>query len=990
MRKLKLLLLAMLLTLFNVAFAQTRTITGKVIDDTGNPVANASVILRNSANGVATNLDGEFSILVPGNKNILLITAVGMQDKAVEINEQTNITVVMKNSNAALEEVVVVGYGSGRSRATVVGSIDRISNVKLKDRPAANAIDGLQGQLPGLQVFTSSGEPSVTPSFRLHGVGSLGASSTPLILLDGVQISASSIVSLNPQDIESYTLLKDASSTSIYGSRAANGVLLLTSKKGASGQPTTINAQIQYGIVNLLNKDYYRGFMNTKELTDFWVATGQRSRGYVDTLLTKFPNDTHWEDVYYKSNTAVKQANLSVSGGKDLTNYFLSGGYYDEDGMAYRSGFKRYTMRSNLNTGIGKWLRFGVNISVGYDERQSNQYGSNSTNRGLAMLAQPFYSPVDSNGKRFDLIPGWGRYHPEYLADVIPYLGKNIQFNPSTYIELRPFKNFILKTQVGYDGNIYRESFYQKPSYLGSLNNGNATETNSQSIQRTVTNTAEYSYSLQNIHNFNALAGYEFIDYKYDYFSAASSGQSDDRLVMLTAGPNNRNVNQAISQYAYRSFFGRFGYNFDKKYLLDLSLRQDESSRFGANKKQATFWSVGLMWNAKNEKFIQDIKWLNDLSVRANTGTSGNSDIGNYLSQALVSTSQYDGQTGWYLGTPGNSLLAWENQQKSVLGLQFGIFDRIRIDFLYYFRKTSSQLVSVPYPYTSGFASITSNVGTLQNKGFDFRIDYDAIKSDDAFFAPYITAAYNRNKITELFQGRNYWIVPNTGVAWVVGQEINYIYPVFAGIDKTTGQPTWYQPAGSNPEDVVKSQFDPSKVVTGNANFSSASLQQNTGIGRYAPWSGGFGFQSGWKGLSLNADFSFVKGKYLINNDRYFFENPGQFPGFNQLKTIQDYWKQAGDNTRFPKYGEQFTQFDSRLIEDASFMRLKTIMLSYRLPKNIMEKTGFVKSTRIFIVGRNLLTYTKYSGPDPEVDSNLTLGVNPNVKQVSFGIDLQF
>ena len=983
--------MTMLVLCTSIVRSQTRTVTGTVVDESQTPIANASILVKGASSGTVTNIDGGFSLSVPENRNTLIVSAVGMSKKEVAIDGQTSLAIVLSKVDAAMDEVVVVGYGSGRSRSAVVGSVDRISNARLKDRPSANAIDGLQGQLPGLQIFTSSGEPSAISSFRLHGVGSLGASNTPLILLDGIQISPEAIVSINPQDIESYTLLKDASSTSIYGARAANGVLQITTKKGVSGQPTTVNAQLQYGVVNLLNKDYYRTFMNTKELTDYWVETGQRTRAYVDdTLLRNFPNDTRWEDVYYRPNAPVRQANLSVSGGKDLTTYFISGGFYDEEGMAYRSGFKRYTMRSNFNTGIGKWLRFGLNLSAGYDVRQQNNQGSNSTNRALGMLAQPFYSPVDSNGKRYDLIPGWGRYHPEYLAENQISDDKRIQFNPSGYLELRPFRNFVLRTQAGYDGFSLRNSSLVKPSFLASPNNGNASESYRQDIQRTVTNTAEYSYAINNIHHLGVLGGYEFIDYKREEFSASSTGLTDDRLTLISAGPNNRNVGQFKTDYAYRSFFGRFGYDYNRKYFFEASLRQDESSRFGANKKQAGFWSLGVMWNAKSEDFLQNVNWLDDLSVRVNTGTSGNSDIGNYLSQALVSTTQYDGQTGWFLGAPGNRELSWENQLKTVIGVQFGIFDRVRVDFMYYNRKTSNQLVSVPYPYTSGFANITANVGEMQNTGFDFRIDADVIKSPDAFFTPYITAAYNKNKITELFQGRNYWIIPNTGVAWVVGQEVTYIYPVFAGVDKESGLPMWYQPTGSSPDDVVNSQFDPNKVVKGNANFSSSALQQNTGIARYAPWSGGFGFQSGWKGLNLNADFSFVKGKYLINNDRYFFENPNQFAGFNQLKTIQDYWKQPGDDARFPKYGEQFTQFDSRLIEDASFMRLKTVMLSYTLPKSVLDKTGFVKGTRFFIVGRNLLTATSYTGPDPEVDSNLTLGVNPNTKQVSFGVDLMF
>jgi hypothetical protein len=277
---------------------------------------------------------------------------------------------------------------------------------------------------------------------------------------------------------------------------------------------------------------------------------------------------------------------------------------------------------------------------------------------------------------------------------------------------------------------------------------------------------------------------------------------------------------------------------------------------------------------------------------------------------------------------------------------------------------------------------INSNVGTLNNKGIDFSLEFDVLKGKDYFVTPYINVNYNKEKVTELFQGRNYWIIPNTGVSYVVGQPVQYFYPIFAGVDPTDGMPTWYLPGTDNTVTT--------KETTSKAAFNSANLQQNTGINRYAPFNGGFGLNAGFKGISLQVDFAFSQGKYLINNDRYFFENPSQFGGFNQQVTILDYWKAAGDVTKFPKYGQQFTQFDSRLIEDASFMRLKNISLGYSLPSNILKATKFFTSARVFVSARNMLTWTKYSGIDPEVDSNLTLGVNPNTKQLSVGCEISF
>jgi hypothetical protein len=290
-------------------------------------------------------------------------------------------------------------------------------------------------------------------------------------------------------------------------------------------------------------------------------------------------------------------------------------------------------------------------------------------------------------------------------------------------------------------------------------------------------------------------------------------------------------------------------------------------------------------------------------------------------------------------------------------------------------------LVNVPQPYTSGFANIYENVGTLQNNGIDIEFDFDIVSGRDYYVTPYFNFNYNENKVTELFQGLDYWIIPNTGVAWVVGQPVAFYYPIFAGVDPDDGAPMWYVPGEDR---MVNTEEETTK------DFDEAALQQNTGLRRYPPVSGGFGLNAGWKNFSVQVDFAFVNGKYLINNDRYFYENPNVFSGFNQSEVILDYWKEPGDETRFPSYDYQFTQFDSRLVEDASFMRMKNLTIGYELPESLLQRTNLITGSRIFITGRNLLTFTNYEGPDPEVDSNLTLGVNPNTKQISFGLSLQF
>jgi hypothetical protein len=415
---------------------------------------------------------------------------------------------------------------------------------------------------------------------------------------------------------------------------------------------------------------------------------------------------------------------------------------------------------------------------------------------------------------------------------------------------------------------------------------------------------------------------------------------------------------------------------------VDFSARRDASSRFGRLNRDAYFYAGGVMWNAKKEGFLQDLAFLSTLSVKVSIGTSGNSEIGNYANLALVGTNTYDNATGWAISSPGNPDLGWENQLKTTAGLKFSLFrDKYRFNIEFYDRRTSNMLINVPYPYTSGFSEVLSNVGTLKNTGVDLAFDLDILRTRDYYITPYLNINYNSDKVTELFQGKEYWNIPNTGVTWAVGKPVSYFYPLFAGVDPADGQPMWYVPG----TDVTETTRE-----TTTKTFVSANLLQNVGKRRNTPISGGFGLNTGWHGIALQADFAYAWGKNMINNDRYFFENPNVFGGFNQKKRIADFWKQEGDETLFPAYSAQFTQFDSRLVEDASFMRLKNLTLSYNLPVNLVSKTKIISGAKVFATGRNLLTFTKYMGPDPEVDSNIGLGTNPNTKQYSFGIEVSF
>ncbi len=974
----------------SAAFAQNKTITGKVTSaDDGLPIPSVSVKVTGSSNAVQTNVNGTYSISVPANATSLTFSYVGMEAKTETIGSRSVINVALTSSNE-LNEVVITGYGSGRTVGTIVGSVATVNARVIENKPSANAFDALQGKVAGLQVFTSSGEPSAMSSVRLHGVGSLGASNTPLYLLDGIQIDPNGVPSLNPNDIESVSVLKDASSTSIYGARAANGVIYITTKKGNANN-SSITVQSQMSVQNIANEDFYYSMMNTKELTDFWVKTGYRTQAQINTLLSQYNADTKWADYYYKKDAPLRQSDVTVSGGSGATTYYISGSFFDGESQMYRSGFERYTLRANLNTKVNDYIQFGLNLSGGSDNRQLNNQGSNSTNGGLSLLAQPFYSPYDANGNDYGSvqIPGWARYSPRYLADNQLYNNNTLQFNPSGYVQVKPFKGLTFRSQAGMDGYVRRITETRLPSYLPFVNNGTLEEIYRRNIGKTWTNTLEYKFNIGGKHDITALAGQEYVDETYSEFSGKTEGLTDDRLVLLGNGiPTTRTMGSNKTEYTYKSLFGRLEYAFNNRYFIDGSVRQDKSSRFGVGLKDAMFWSVGGMWRMKQESFMSDVTWIDDFTVRLSTGTSGNSAIGNYEHLATVGTTTYNGQNGFAISASGNPLLGWEKQQKTTLGIKTSFFNKLRVDLEIYLRETSSQLISVPYAATTGYTSIRSNVGALQNKGLDVTLGYDVWTNNakKGFITPYVNLNFNKNKITELFQGQTYWNIAGTGVTWPLGQPVSFFYPMWKGVNPQNGNPEWYLP---NPAaaDRVNTRNDPNAV---SSTFSEAALQQNTGIDRYPWFNGGFGFNSGFEGFTLDADFTFSEGKYMINNDQYFFQNPSQFPGFNQSKVVQDYWTTPGQEARFPRYGVQFTQFDDRLLQNASFIRLKTLQLAYNFPQSLLKSTRVLKGASIFFVGRNLLTFTDYAGPDPEVDSNLSLGVNPNTKQVGFGVRLKF
>ena len=971
MKRKFMLLLTCLFIGIGLVTAQVTKVTGTVIsEEDGLPVVGASILVKGTAVGTVTDMDGKFQLPnVPSSAKTLVISFIGMQSQELPIKQTMNV--ILKPDTETLEEVVVLGYGSGKKIGSIVGSVAKVNSEKLSAKPVANAMDALQGQVSGLQVYTSSGEPGSSSSSYIRGVGSLTADNEPLYVLDGTPVSSSVMVMMNPNDFESVTVLKDASATSIYGSRAANGVIYITTKRGKIGEKAVITASGNYGTARLARR--VSNPMNSTELLNYQLSHGIIKQETYDKYINS-GIDTNWEDYFFKDDAPTYQANLSIQGGSNKTMYYVSGSYYFQDGITPRSEYNRYTFRSNLESRPTDWLRFGANFGATYDEQQTSLFtyqGSNNLNGGI------FGNPYGEDGSKLDVIPGLNRYSPYYLSDKQPSSSNTAQLDGTAFIQLNPIEGLTIRSQFGIEAYDFRQTSKRLASHPNATQGGYTYEAFRRNAKLTITNTAEYNFKIKDIHDFTILIGQEGIKNDYQRFGSETTGQSDDRLSMLEAGTAATLLGadeNDLYTYQFLSFFGRINYALNDKYFADFSIRNDASSRFGKDNRNAIFMSGGLMWNMKKESFLEDVNFLSDLKLKASIGTTGNSSIGNYDHLALVGTNLYNAQGGWKINTPGNGDLGWEKQTLANIGIEASFWNKYRIELTYYNKKTSNMLMDVPVPYTSGFSSITQNVGSMTNSGVEIAVSLDLLKTKDWFVGFNMNYAYNKNKITELFYGYDEWAMPNYLVSYNVGEPVQYYMAEWAGVDPADGQQMWYIP-GTDGETTKE--------------YDEERLQQATGKKRYAPHNGGFGLNVSWKGLSLNADFAWVLGKYMVNNDYYFAANPYNFAGYNQSKDVLNEWKEPGDITDIPAYGNVM-QFDTHLLENASFLRLKNISLSYTLPKNWLLPTKVIQGVRIMATARNLFTITNYKGADPELDTNLTYGAYPNTKQFTIGAELTF
>ena len=990
-KKLSLMLLYMVATI--AAWAQT-VITGTVVSAAdGEPLIGASVKVKGEKAAAVTDMNGKFKISTQAGKT-LVFSYIAME--TMERPAKNGMLVKMQTAEEMMDELVVTGYGSAKKLGSLVGSVVTVDNKKMEKAVTPNFTDALAGQVSGLSVLTSSGDPSKSAAIRLRGINSINSSSTPLFILDGAPISSTMFNTLNPSDIQNITVLKDAASTAIYGSRAANGVIVITSKKGKLNEKANLVVKGQYGFSTPVSDGLQ--MMNSQQYIQFRDMIGQPVSQSVKDLVNNYGISTNWRDEVLSNNAPTYTVDAALTGGSENINYYLSFNHHSQEGLIEQSKMHREALRANVEARLNRWFKAGVQANLGTNSYQQNNEAEASdlyTSNPMifSRLALPYDAPnyysFDENGNiiwgnRADKLKYSGLTHPSFVNENRSYKKNNLTLMLNAFEQLNPIEGLTIRAQQAMDGYDYTTDNRYIPYEAFTTPMGTSVPASegyvSNSFQRyasyTFTHTIEYRKKVKG-HNFSALLGQESIFSRSRSFGVFTEGQTDPRQLRLTDGTSIAigNLSDSRAEESFNSFFATLAYDFDGKYFLDASYRADGSSKFAPGHRWGHFYSVGGMWDLKKENFLKDVDWLDLLQARATYGLVGNSTgAGSYDYYGLFGTgSMYNGQSSMGISNPSNSTLTWEKVGSFNAGVTFGFLDRVVLNVDAYRRKTTDMLMEIPFSYTTGFGGGMGNIGAMVNKGFDADVNVKILKSNDFDWTLKANVNYNKNEITELFAGRDEYIIANTGLKLEVGKPYGEFYYVeYAGVDPRDGKPMWYDKDG-NLTKVYNEERD----------------SKFTGKQRYAPWSGGFGTSFSWKGLSITADFAWQAGKYMINNDNYFLKNANQGTSSNQSVDMLNIWTKPGDITDIPKYGEQ-VQFDTHLLEDASFLRMKNLIVQYSFPEKWMKATKGIQNAKVFFVGRNLFTATKFSGYDPEPDINLVKFNYPNTRQFVFGMELTF
>lgn len=974
-----------------------RTIKGKITDENGEPLGGATILVKGTTIGAVTDLEGNYTISVPDDAETLVFTFIGFVKQEVNIAGRSAIDIVMQPDLTTLEELVVVGYGE-QSKRKLTSSVAKVTAKDIENLPVTSFDQALQGQAAGVHVQSASGAPGSPVLIRIRGQNSINAGNEPLFVVDGVPIISGSLTnsgnaslggqtnilsSINPKDISSIEILKDAAATSIYGSRAANGVVLITTKQGGRGKAK-------------VNVDVFTGAGRATELFD--VLNTQE---YLEIKREAFENDglpipvdllnvdstinTDWQDAIYRT-AQISQYTLSLQGGNDQTRFYVSGGFRDEQAILKHSGLQRGNFRLNLDHAINDHFEVGARIAASREKNDlfTANSGFASPARG-AVIARPDIPVRDSTGEFTTPIVLFGNIGFNPLLELQDTKFENItsKFLGNLYLNYQIIEGLNFRADVGYDYNVHEQNIFFPTTTLtglfaGGLGSFALNQLNTFNFEPTL----RYAKTIGSNHNFNAVIGLTLFNQVGKTSSIIGENfASDDLQYLVSAGQisNPPSTGSNRTDYSFNSIFGRLNYDLKGKYLLSFSLRRDGSSRFGQDNRFGTFWAVSGGWVFTDEAFMSD-SWLSFGKVRASYGTTGNDQIGNFpsLSRWTV-VPGYGGVPGLAETQPGNSDLGWEETSKLDIGLELALLkNRIRVEADYFLNRTKDLLLDRPLPQTTGFENVTSNVGETENTGVELTFDALLIKTKDFSWNATLNISKVNNKIISLVDDEPIF----TGVGgFIVGEPINILRGLdFIEVNPETGDAVYRDVNGDEQIDFTNDQ-----VVLGNT---------------LPDFFGGMTNTFSWKGLSLDVFFQFVSGASIYDGETFEYFTGGVNRN-NQIKAILRRWQNPGDITDVPKVttfsgaGLNIATSD-RYIWDASYLRLKNVTLSYSISSNLLEKWG-INQARFYLTGTNLLTFTDFPGQDPEAAapdgsaSGILNGGNlPQVRLLLAGVNLTF
>ena len=984
---------------FSLCFAQV-TVSGRVTDaETGQPLQGATVLVKGTTSGMLTNENGEYTLDVPPIGESLVFSYVGKQALEVPINGNRVINAQLAPDITTLEEVVVMGY-TRTSRQKQISSVAIVGADKIENVPLPDVNQLIQGQAAGVLSTGGSGQPGAAQSIRIRGTGSVNAGRGPLYVIDGVIVTTGDIVAtgssdilanLNANDVQSVNILKDATAISLYGSRGANGVIVINTKRGIEGK-TQVTARIQGGF----SEANLNGFemMDAQQVLQYdrevLQADGSFSQAEIDELrpLSLANVNTDWLDLAF--NRGQQQMyEFSARGGGRKTRFFVSGNYFLQEGSVALSGFERYSVRSNIDHQANDKFDVSMDVNLSYTDQSNAFAGNNFLSPISGALSNSPWTRV-RNPLTGELLVGRIANDGEEALNFESFQRDNFvrtnQLNVNYSRNFRTLGNFTagykildnlrLQQKLAIDVIDITEKQQLHPDTPDGFNpNGLVTDIFSTSLTYTLQTLLTGNHTFNDVHNIDGILGYEF--QKNDLERTLASGQefADGRLRNLSSAALPLNVQGIGTAYSFLSYFSQLNYNFDNTYFFTASLRRDASSRFGADNRWGTFYSVGGSWRMSELPFFSGISSLSSLKLRASFGTSGNAEIGNFRSLSTYSFNpSYDGQPGSAPTRAPNPFLSWENNESANIGLDFGFFeDRINGTIEVYRRTTRDMLLNRPLSATSGFTSVLRNLGDMKNDGLELTLNGKPFAGQNFTWEVDFNISFNRNEILSLADTTE---IPRGTQIWRVGEPIRSWYlREWAGANPADGTPLWADGEGG----VTGTYEDAAEQVVGNAEPDFIAGLTNT-----------FTFKS----LSFSFFLYAVQGHEVYDFTRFYTDSDGLNFQENKPLFAADRWRQPGDINDRPQatFGghPNGNSNSTRYLFDGSYIRLRNILLGYVLPST-WTKTLSLNSIRIYAQGQNIFTLTDYPGWDPEMaESGQEFFRYPSSRSYTLGIDVGF